>query len=59
MKAAGELIGKPLKTGFPYNLVKSLIVSDLAGYALCGDNETMWGEHAGDPNYNILNKCCK
>ena len=53
------MIGKPLKTGFPYNLVKSLIVSDLAGYALCGNNETAWGEHAGDPNYNILNKCCK
>ena len=58
-KAAPELIGRPLETGFPYSLVPSLNIKKLAGYAYCGDNATKWQAHAGDPNYNLLNECCQ
>lgn len=58
-KAAPELIGKPLTTGFPYNLVSSLRIDKLGGYAHCGSNATKWAAFAGDPNYNLLNECCQ
>jgi len=63
-KAAPHLIGKPLMTNFPYNLVKldsfgSLDVKKVSGYDTCGSNETKWAVHAGDPNYNLLNECCQ
>ncbi len=57
-KAAPELIGKPLETGFPYYLVPQINIKKVSGYDHCGDNETLWAKHAGDPNYNILNECC-
>ena len=57
-KAAPELIGKPLHTDFPYDLVSEINVKKTAGYDHCGDNETLWAQHAGDPNYNLLNECC-
>ena len=56
--AAPDLIGAPLKTGLPYSLVPGLGIESLSGYSVCGDNATAWAEHAGDPNYNILNRCC-
>ncbi len=58
-KAAGELIGKPLETGLPYSLVPSLEIKKLSGYDRCGSNASKWAEHAGDPNYNLLNECCQ
>jgi hypothetical protein len=59
-KASPDLIGKPLKTGLPYSLIGSLEVAKVGGYGVCGaDNETAWAEHAGDPNYNLLNRCCQ
>lgn len=57
-KAAPELIGKQLKTGFPFDLVPSINVKNVGGYDHCGDNATAWAQHAGDPNYNLLNECC-
>jgi len=57
-KAAPHLIGKPLKTGFPFDLIDSLKISSLGGYDHCSDNETKWAAFAGDPNYNLLNECC-
>jgi len=58
-KAAPDLIGKPLTTGFPYSLVSSIDVKGVGGYDFCGSNESKWAEHAGDPNYNLLNECCQ
>ena len=58
-KAAPNLIGKPLVTGFPYSLVNSIRVDKVGGYDHCGSNATMWAQHAGDPNYNLLNECCQ
>jgi hypothetical protein len=58
-KAAGDEIGKPLRTGFPYDLVEGLQVQRLDGYERCGNNATNWAKHAGDPNYNLLNECCQ
>ena len=58
-KAAPELIGKPLSTGFPFSLVPSLQIEALDGYSVCGNDESKWAEHAGDPNYNLLNQCCQ
>eukprot|EP00466_Bigelowiella_natans_P016780 jgi/Bigna1/89145/estExt_fgenesh1_pg.C_440091 len=58
-KAAPDLIGKQLVTGFPYSLVKSLNIKNVGGYEHCGDNATLWAKHAGDPNYNLLNECCQ
>ena len=55
--AAPALIGAPLATGFPYNLVPGLDVKDLPGF--CGSNESAWAAFAGDANYNLLNSCCK
>lgn len=57
--AAPNLIGKQLTTGFPYSLIPSHRVEDVGGYDTCGDNESKWGEYAGDPNYNMLNECCQ
>ena len=56
--AAGSLVGAPLATGFPYDLVPGLQVSALAGYDACGANATAWAQYAGDPNYNLLSPCC-
>jgi len=62
-KAAPDLIGKPLSTGFPYNLplkkLEQIQVEHVEGYDHCGDNATLWAAHAGDPNYNLLNECCQ
>jgi len=56
--AAPGLVGKPLATGFPFNLVPGLDVASLPGF--CGANATAaWAAHAGDPNYNLLNSCCQ
>ena len=57
-KAAPELIGKQLKTGFPFSLISSINVKHVGGYDHCGDNASAWAQHAGDPNYNLLNECC-
>ena len=57
--AASNLIGQPLTTSFPYDLISSLEVTKLPGYDVCGSNITKWQEHAGDPNYNLLNECCQ
>ncbi len=57
--AAAHLIGQPLTTSFPYDLISSLEVTKLPGYDACGSNVTKWQEHAGDPNYNLLNECCQ
>ncbi len=59
-KAAGDLIGKPLETAFPFYVVPELRVENVPGWGHCGDgNRSAWAEHAGDPNYNLLNECCK
>lgn len=58
-KAAPELIGKPLKTSFPYNLVSTIDIGKTPGRDFCGDDEKRWANHAGDPNYNLLNECCQ
>lgn len=55
--ASPGLIGKPLVTGFPYNVVPGLDIKSLPGY--CGENTTAWAEFAGDPNYNLKNACCQ
>ena len=39
-----ELIGKPLHTDFPYDLVSEINVKKTAGYDHCGDNETLWAQ---------------
>ena len=57
-KAVPELIGKPLTSSFPFTLVDETNVRKVSGYDVCGDNESAWAEHAGDPNYNLLNRCC-
>jgi len=51
--ARPELIGKPLTQDLPYRWISSLTL-----HSACGDNETAWAQHAGDPNYNLLNECC-
>jgi len=62
-KAAPDLIGKPLRTGFPYNIplkaLEQVQVDKIGGYSHCGDNATLWAAHAGDPNYNLKNECCQ
>ena len=58
-KAAPDLIGKELETNLPYSLISSLQVKKVGGYGHCGGNAAMWAEHAGDPNYNLLNQCCQ
>jgi Cellulase (glycosyl hydrolase family 5) len=56
--AAPHLIGKPLETDFPYSLFVD--VANVPGYSVCGaENATAWAEHAGDPLYNLLNRCCQ
>jgi len=64
-KAAADLFGKPLRTSKGLaSLVGKLIpashvlVEETEGYDRCGDNESLWAAHAGDPNYNLLNECC-
>lgn len=58
-KANPSLIGQPLTTPFPYDLVSAIDVTKTPGYDHCGTNKTMWAEYAGDPNYNLLNQCCQ
>ena len=55
-KAAPDLIGKPLVTDFPYSLF--INIDKVAGYSECANNATAWLEYAGNPNYNLLNRCC-
>ena len=31
----------------------------LAGYDYCGSDAAKWAQHAGDPNYNLINECCQ
>ena len=57
--AAPDLIGLPLATGFPYNLIPELDITALAGYSVCGNDTSKWQKYAGDPNYNLLNECCQ
>jgi len=57
--AAPELIGTPLSTGFPYNLIPSLEITTLDGWSTCGNDTEKWKEFAGDDNYNLKNECCK
>jgi hypothetical protein len=56
-KAAPDLVGKPLQTAEPYNLVDQLSISSLNN--VCGDDEAAWAEFAGNPNYYLLNSCCQ
>jgi len=58
-KAAPELIGKQLETGFPYKIISKIDVKKVGGYEKCGDDATKWAAYAGDPNYNLLNECCQ
>ena len=59
IKAAPDLIGKQLTTGFPYSLISSLQVTNVGGYDHCGDDAEKWAAFSGDPNYNLLNECCQ
>ena len=52
-------LSQPLETHFPYSLVSSISVEKTGGYDHCGKNATMWAQHAGDVNYNLLNECCQ
>jgi len=56
-KAAPDLIGKQLTTGYPYKWFVD--VKDVGGYDHCDGKPDLWAEHAGDPNYNLLNQCCQ
>ena len=58
-QAAGALIGKPLATAFPYDIVPGLQVTELPGYSVCGANASAWAEFSGDPLYNLLSPCCQ
>jgi len=58
-KAAPELIGKVLRTDLPYSLIDKISVYRVDGYNHCGQDESKWAKHAGDPNYNLLNECCQ
>eukprot|EP01063_Lacrimia_lanifica_P020472 TRINITY_DN27772_c0_g1_i1.p1 TRINITY_DN27772_c0_g1~~TRINITY_DN27772_c0_g1_i1.p1 ORF type:complete len:443 (+),score=152.80 TRINITY_DN27772_c0_g1_i1:57-1385(+) len=58
-QAAPGLIGTQPTTGFPYNLIKELNIAHQGGYEVCDGNASAWAEHADDPNYNILNRCCQ
>ena len=55
---SADLVGKQLETGFPYDLIDEINVKKIGGYEKCDGNATAWAEHAGDPNYNLLNECC-
>ena len=46
-KAASDLIGKPLTTGFPYDIVQKLNVKNVNGFDHCGSDESKWQAHAG------------
>ena len=58
-RAAGALVGAPLATAFPFDVVPGLQVTALAGYGACGSNASAWAAHAGDANYNLLSPCCR
>ena len=57
-KASPELIGKPLVSALPYSLIPGVNVKTSPGYSHCGGDPEKYAEHAGDPNYNLLNECC-
>ena len=57
-KIVSNLIGQPLTSKFPFNLLDETNVEKVNGWEVCGSNVTAWSEHAGDPNYNLLNRCC-
>ena len=54
-----ELIGKPLVSTLPYSLIPGVDVKTSSGYKICGSDSAKYAEHAGDPNYNLLNECCQ
>ena len=59
-QAAPELIGRPLEPAFPFYLAScKLDVAEVAGYEQCGSNTSRWAAHAGDPDYPLLNECCR
>jgi hypothetical protein len=59
-QAAADLIGKPLRTQFPFGAVPKLRVENIPGFEYCGrDDVDAWMKHADDPNYNLLNECCQ
>jgi hypothetical protein len=56
--AAPELIGAPLATGFPFDLVPSLQIAALIPPA-CASNASLWREASGRADYNLANPCCR
>lgn len=58
-EAAPTLIGKRLRTTFPYNQIPQLTINNVPGYDHCGRDAGKWAQYAGDPNYNLLNECCQ
>jgi hypothetical protein len=57
-RAAPELIGAPLVTGFPFSLIPSLQVDSLIPPA-CKANASLWRVASGQANYNLVNPCCQ
>ena len=55
--AAPDLIGAQLSTPFPYSLFVN--VESVDGFSVCKGNASAWSEFAGDPNYNLKNRCCQ
>jgi hypothetical protein len=53
-KAAPELIGKPLRTDLPYSLISEIAVKKTPGYDHCGENETLWKQHAGTVSVSFV-----
>lgn len=58
-KAAPFLIGKPLESSFPFDILDLTNVQKAPGYWHCGNNKEKWAQHAGDPDYNVKNECCR
>merc|ERR1712050_619145 len=55
-KAAPDLIGKPLRTIFPFTLLQQTSIYKARGWKHCGNDASKWAQHAGDPDYNVLNE---
>jgi hypothetical protein len=58
-KAAPHLVGKPLETSFPFNILNAISIYKTPGYSHCGNNKEKWAQHTGDPDYNVKNECCR